>query len=172
MVILAIERGAVKQWEMTSLLCAAHCLPANRAFQNRKPDWSTVPSFDLANEARHDDKWQNSHGARWEKQLQTALILSVTFIVSFDLIGESASTAFDYVFIRNTYLVSSRYTSCFSDLFPNFISIDLPPLIAVMMTSYNHETKLSAKAPIKRGQELQAITNCYSGHLKLYRLTN
>jgi hypothetical protein len=25
------ECGAVKQWEMTSLLCA-HCLPANRAF--------------------------------------------------------------------------------------------------------------------------------------------
>jgi hypothetical protein len=26
------------------------------------------------------DKWQNSHGARLQKQLQTALILSVTFI--------------------------------------------------------------------------------------------
>jgi hypothetical protein len=35
-----------------------------------------VRSFDLAN----DDKWQNSHGARLQKQLQTALILSVTFI--------------------------------------------------------------------------------------------
>jgi hypothetical protein len=164
-VILAIERGAVKQWEMTSLLCAAHCLPANRPSRTGNRTGARVRSFDLANEARHDDKWQNSHGARWQKQLQTALILSVTFIVSFDLIGESASTAFDYVFIRNTYLVSSRYTSCFSDLFPNFISM-------VMMTSYNHETKLSAKAAIKRGQELQAITNCYSRHLKLYRLTN
>jgi hypothetical protein len=27
-----------------------------------------------------DDKWQNLHGARLHKQLQTALILSVTFI--------------------------------------------------------------------------------------------
>jgi hypothetical protein len=26
------------------------------------------------------DKWKNSHGARLQKQLQTALILSVTFI--------------------------------------------------------------------------------------------
>jgi hypothetical protein len=26
------------------------------------------------------DKWQNSHGARSQKQLQTALILSVTFV--------------------------------------------------------------------------------------------
>ena len=26
------------------------------------------------------DKWQNSHGARLQKQLQTALILSVTLI--------------------------------------------------------------------------------------------
>jgi hypothetical protein len=63
---------------MTILLCA-HCLPANRAFQNLKSGWSTpslLCSFDLAN----DDKWQNSHGARLQKQLQTALILSVTFI--------------------------------------------------------------------------------------------
>jgi hypothetical protein len=45
---------AVKQWEMTNLLCA-HCLPANRAFQNRKSGWRT----------RYDKwvKWQNSHGA-------------------------------------------------------------------------------------------------------------
>jgi hypothetical protein len=27
-------------------------------------------------------KWQNSHGARLQKQLQTVLILSVTFILS------------------------------------------------------------------------------------------
>ena len=32
--------GAVKQWKMTSLLCA-HCLAANRAFQNRKSGYST-----------------------------------------------------------------------------------------------------------------------------------
>jgi hypothetical protein len=29
---------------------------------------------------KKNDKWQNSHGARLQKQLQTALILSVTFI--------------------------------------------------------------------------------------------
>jgi hypothetical protein len=28
----------------------------------------------------NDDKWKNSHGARLQKRLQTALILSVTFI--------------------------------------------------------------------------------------------
>jgi hypothetical protein len=28
--------------------------------------------------AKEHDKWQNSHGARLQKQLQTALILSVT----------------------------------------------------------------------------------------------
>ena len=71
-----LECGAVKQWEMTSLLYA-HCLPANRAFQNRKSGWSTRCSFDLAKEARH---MQNSHGARLQKQLQTALIGPVTFI--------------------------------------------------------------------------------------------
>ena len=66
-----IERGAVKQWEMTSLLCA-HCLPANRA-------GARVRSFDYR-QKKHDNKWQNSHGARLQKQLQTALILFVTFI--------------------------------------------------------------------------------------------
>jgi hypothetical protein len=47
--------------------------------QNRKSGWSTpslLCSFDLAN----DNKWQNSHGARVQKHLQTALNLSVTFI--------------------------------------------------------------------------------------------
>jgi hypothetical protein len=39
--------GAVKQLEMTSLLCA-QCLPANRAFWNRKSGWSTLSrSFQL-----------------------------------------------------------------------------------------------------------------------------
>jgi hypothetical protein len=36
--------GAVKQWKMTSLLCA-HCLAANRAFQNRKSGYSTRSFF-------------------------------------------------------------------------------------------------------------------------------
>jgi hypothetical protein len=40
------------------------------------------------------DKCQNLHGARLQKQLQTALVLPVTFIWS-HLIRESASTAFD-----------------------------------------------------------------------------
>ena len=46
-------------------------------------------TFDFA---KKHDKWQNSHGARLQEQLQTAIILSVTFI---DLILESASTSFD-----------------------------------------------------------------------------
>jgi hypothetical protein len=61
---------------MTSLLCA-HCLPANRVFQSRKSGWNKR-SF-LIWQKKHD-KWQNSHGARLQKQLQTALSLSVTFI--------------------------------------------------------------------------------------------
>jgi hypothetical protein len=61
-----LECGAVKQWEMSSLLCA-HCLPANRTFQNRKSGWITRSFiFDLANEARLMG-WRNSHGARFAK---------------------------------------------------------------------------------------------------------
>ena len=45
------ECGAVKQWKMTSVLCA-HCLPANRTFQNRKSGRRTLSFFfNLANEA-------------------------------------------------------------------------------------------------------------------------
>jgi hypothetical protein len=57
-------------------------LHANRAFQNQKSGWSTRSLFDLAKEAplKKYDKWKNLHGAHLEKQLQTALILSVTFI--------------------------------------------------------------------------------------------
>ena len=36
-----LECGAVKQWEMTSLL-GAHSLAANRALQNRKKGWNTT----------------------------------------------------------------------------------------------------------------------------------
>jgi hypothetical protein len=71
---------AVKQWEMTSLLCA-HCLPVNRAFL--EPEIGLEDAFVLLIwqlwQKKHD-KWQNSHGARLQKQLQTALILSVTLI--------------------------------------------------------------------------------------------
>jgi hypothetical protein len=49
-------------------MLGAHSLPANRAFQNRKSGWS------------EHDKWQNLRDACLQKQLQTALILSVTFI--------------------------------------------------------------------------------------------
>jgi hypothetical protein len=76
---------------MTSLLCA-HCLPANLAsvagssigyvlrigpFRTGNRVGARVPSFDLAKEAR-----QMAIFARcpFAKQLQAALILSVTFI--------------------------------------------------------------------------------------------
>jgi hypothetical protein len=59
------------------LLCA-HCLPANRSFQNWKSGWSTR-SFFLIWKKNHD-KWQNSHGASLQKQLEIAVIRSVTFI--------------------------------------------------------------------------------------------
>ena len=52
---------------MTSML-GAHSLAENRAFQNQKSG------------SVENDKWQNLHGVRLQKQLQTALILSVTFI--------------------------------------------------------------------------------------------
>jgi hypothetical protein len=68
-----LECGAVKQWEMTSLL-RTPVLPANWTFQNRKSG-----CFALIWQKKHD-KWQNSHGALLQKQLQTALILSVIFI--------------------------------------------------------------------------------------------
>jgi hypothetical protein len=80
---------------ITSLLCA-HFLPANRACENRKSDFITRFGQDLANEARqqprsqglsfwHDKwvKWQNSLVPGFQKQLQTAIILSVTFILSY-----------------------------------------------------------------------------------------
>jgi hypothetical protein len=50
-----------------------HCLPANRAFQ--KLEHAVVL---LIWQKKHD-KWQNSHHAHLQ-QLQTALIISVTFI--------------------------------------------------------------------------------------------
>jgi hypothetical protein len=46
-------------------------------FRTENRAGSHVRSFDLA---KKHDKWQNSHGAHLQKQLQTALILSVTFI--------------------------------------------------------------------------------------------
>jgi hypothetical protein len=51
---------AIKQWQFTSSLCEH--------------------AFILLIWKKKHDKWQISHGARVLKQLQTALILSVTFI--------------------------------------------------------------------------------------------
>jgi hypothetical protein len=70
---------AVKQWEMTSLLCA-HCSLKNwkiAPFRTGNRAGARVRSFDF--EKKHD-KWKHSHGARLQKQQQTALIVSVTFI--------------------------------------------------------------------------------------------
>ena len=51
--------GAVKQREMTNLLCA-HFLPANRIFQNRKSGWSTRSFvFYLAKESRQMGEIRN-----------------------------------------------------------------------------------------------------------------
>jgi TPP-dependent trihydroxycyclohexane-1,2-dione (THcHDO) dehydratase len=60
-------------------------MPANRAFQNRKSGWSTRSffcRFDLANEARQMGEMALKIRTvpSLQKQLQTALILSVTFI--------------------------------------------------------------------------------------------
>ena len=75
------ECGAVKQWEITSLLCA-YCLPANRAFQTFRRAGARVRSFDLAKEARQIGELANSHGAQFAKKTckLLLLILSITFI--------------------------------------------------------------------------------------------
>ena len=81
------EYGAVKQWEMTSLLCA-HCLPANRAFQNRKSGWSTRSFFWFVKRSTTNG-WNGKIPTvpGLQEQLQTALILSVTFIWSYQWVG-------------------------------------------------------------------------------------
>jgi hypothetical protein len=45
-----------------------------------EPEIGQERAFVLLIWQKKHDKWQNSHGARLQKQLQTALILSVTFI--------------------------------------------------------------------------------------------
>jgi hypothetical protein len=45
-----------------------------------EPDIALEHAFVLLIWQKKHDKWKNSHGARLQKQLQTALILSVTFI--------------------------------------------------------------------------------------------
>jgi hypothetical protein len=45
-----------------------------------EPEIGLEHAFILLTCQKKHDKWQNSHGARLHKQLQTALILSVTFI--------------------------------------------------------------------------------------------
>ena len=53
-----LECGAVKQWETTSCMLCAHCLPANRTFQKQKSGrGARVRSFDLAEEARQMAKF-------------------------------------------------------------------------------------------------------------------
>jgi hypothetical protein len=59
-----------------SLECGAVMGP----FRTGNWAWTRVRSFDLGKELKKHYKWQNSHGARLQKQLQTALILSVTSI--------------------------------------------------------------------------------------------
>ena len=45
-----------------------------------EPEIGLQHAFVLLIWQKKHDKWKNSHGARLQKQLQTALILSVTFI--------------------------------------------------------------------------------------------
>jgi hypothetical protein len=49
---IMLECGAVKQWELTSLLCAHCCLRIGPPFRTGNPAGARVRSFDLANEAR------------------------------------------------------------------------------------------------------------------------
>jgi hypothetical protein len=45
-----------------------------------EPEIGLQRAFVLLIWQKKHDKWKNSHGARLQKQLQTALILSVTFV--------------------------------------------------------------------------------------------
>jgi hypothetical protein len=45
-----------------------------------EPEIGLEHAFVLLIWQKQHDKWRNSHGSRFQKQLQTALILSVTFI--------------------------------------------------------------------------------------------
>jgi hypothetical protein len=47
-----------------------------------EPEIGLERAFYLLIWQKKHDKWPNSHGARLQKQLQIALILSVTFILS------------------------------------------------------------------------------------------
>jgi hypothetical protein len=73
--VLIFDSLMLSVGELNSLLCA-HSLPVNRAGAH-------FHSFDLANEVSAHNKWVNGKICTvpgLQKQLQTALILSVTFI--------------------------------------------------------------------------------------------
>jgi hypothetical protein len=62
---------------MTSLNCT-HCLPANLSGLS-EPEIGLDHTFAPSIWQKKYNKWQNWHSARLQKQLETALILSVTF---------------------------------------------------------------------------------------------
>jgi hypothetical protein len=62
---------------MTSLLCA-YCRACESGLSEL--EIRLEHAFVLLIWQKKHDRWQNSHAARLQKQLQTALILSVTFI--------------------------------------------------------------------------------------------
>jgi hypothetical protein len=60
-----------------------------------EPEIGLEHAFVLLIWQKKHDKWKSSHGARLQKQLQTALILSVTFIRShYVLRGKSGNSHF------------------------------------------------------------------------------
>ena len=133
--------GAVKQWEMTSLLCA-HSLPANRAFQNRKSGWSTRSFFWFGKRSTING-WNGIIRTvpGLQKQLQTALILSVTFIWSYLWVSLNGLGLY-------IYLDLTRFDSCkmaYSCIFCNrFARLNIPS------TKTNVLLVLSNKIPKSR----------------------
>ena len=76
------ECGAVKQWEMTSLFCV-HCLPANRAFQNRKSGWSTRSFFWFG-------KRSMTYGWNGKIRCKLKFAALILFVIFISLIRETA----------------------------------------------------------------------------------
>ena len=108
------------QWEMTSLLCE-HCLPANRAFQNRKSGCSTR-SFFWFGKRSTTNGWNGKIRTvpGLQKQLQTALILSVTFIwshpwVSLNGLWFKTRPLSEYIIPSNSHLKSQNFWTQWKD---------------------------------------------------------
>ena len=92
-----LECGTVKQWEMTSPLCARALFACESGLS--EPEIGLEHAFVLLIwQMKHNKwvKWQNSPGARFAKTTGNCS--------KFDLIRESAPTAFDHIWCVFAFL--------------------------------------------------------------------